>query len=273
MAGLLGMGISIALSAWALHLPFLLGAVVHIGLGFYAIRHMQEHNFSPACRSDIKLTGAISDTFGGGIRAIRGKQVLMLLMVAAFFAGAASEGFDRLWEAHFLTTITLPQLGNLQPVFWFGLLNLSGKLFSIGTLTWAREQMDMSNDRRVSRYLLILSTLHLLSMLVFGLAPSFLIATIAFLIITVVVSLKRPLISVWINRHVESRVRATVLSMHGQMDAIGQTAGGPGLGVIGTASSLRVVMIFVAGLLAPTLGVYSKAFSQAAVAEAETEAA
>ncbi|NLY53778.1 MAG: MFS transporter [Firmicutes bacterium] len=122
--GLIGMGISVALSSIALHLPFLVGAIVHVGLGLYALRAMQEKNFHPIPRRGKRLTAAIGATFSGGIRAIRGKQVLMLLMVAAFFAGAASEGFDRLWEAHFLHTITLPQLGNLQPVFWFGLLNL-----------------------------------------------------------------------------------------------------------------------------------------------------
>lgn len=273
VAGLLGMGISIALSSWALHLPFLVGALVHGALGFYAIAAMQEKNFRPAPRGESKLAGAISDTFVGGLRAVRGKQVLMLLMIAAFFAGAASEGFDRLWEAHFLNTITLPQVGNHQPVFWFGLLNLGGKLLSIAVLTWARKGLNTSTDQLVSRYLLVLSTLHLAFMLVFGLAPSFLVATIAFLAITVVVDLKRPLISVWINRHVESRVRATVLSMHGQMDAIGQTAGGPALGLIGTATSLRVVMVLVAGLLAPTAGVYSKASAQAALAESKAEAA
>lgn len=272
MAGLLGMGISVALSSWALHLPFLLGALVHAGLGFFAIRNMQEKNFRPAPRGENTLAAAIGQTFGVGMRAVRGKQVLMLLMIASFFAGAASEGFDRLWEAHFLQTITLPLLGDWQPVFWFGLLNLSGKLFSIGVLTWARRHLHTSTDSRVSRYLLTLSVLHLLFMLVFGLAPSFLVATIAFLIITVVVDLKRPLISVWINRHVESRVRATVLSMHGPMDAIGQTAGGPGLGLIGTATSLRVVMVLVAVLLAPTVGVYSKAAAQAVRAESHAEA-
>lgn len=247
MAGLLGMAISIALSSLALHLPFLVGAVVHGALGLYAISAMQERNFQPVAPGDSKWVGAIGHTFGGGLKLVRGKQVLMLLMVTAFFVGAASEGFDRLWEAHFLQTVALPQVGDYQPVFWFGLLNLG--------------------------HLLVLSILHLLFMLVFGLAPSFLVAAIAFFVITVVVDLKRPLISVWINRHVGSRVRATVLSMHGQMDAIGQTAGGPVLGLIGTATSLRVVMVLVAGLLTPTAALYSKAFVQAELIESQAEAA
>lgn len=273
MAGLLGMAISIALSSLALHLPFLVGAVVHGALGLYAISAMQERNFQPVAPGDSKWVGAIGHTFGGGLKLVRGKQVLMLLMVTAFFVGTASEGFDRLWEAHFLQTVALPQVGDYQPVFWFGLLNLGGKLLSIAALTWARKRLNTGTDRQVSRHLLVLSILHLLFMLVFGLAPSFLVAAIAFFVITVVVDLKRPLISVWINRHVGSRVRATVLSMHGQMDAIGQTAGGPVLGLIGTATSLRVVMVLVAGLLTPTAALYSKAFVQAELIESQAEAA
>jgi len=142
------------------------------------------------------------------------------------------------------------------------------------TFSWARRHLDTHTDRQISRYLFFLSLLHLLLMLVFGLAPTFLLAAIAFLAITVVVDLKRPLLSVWINRHAASQVRATVLSMHGQMDAIGQTMGGPGLGVIGTVGSLRIVMILVAALLVPTVGVYGKAAAQAAAQEnPETKAA
>ncbi len=269
-AGLVGMGLSIAFSSWALHIPFLLGTLVHTALGVYLIKAMKEENFRPAFQAGRKITAAIGSTFIKGARAIRGKQVLMLLMVATFFAGAASEGFDRLWEAHFLNTISLPEMGDLQPVFWFGLLNVAAKLLSIGALTWARRCLDTCKDSLVSRHLLVLSAAHLLLMIVFGLAPGFSVAMVAFLGISVVVDLKRPLLSVWINRNVASSVRATVLSMHGQADAIGQTAGGPGLGIVGTISSLRVVMLLVAGLLSPTIGVYRRAATQARAEEAKT---
>ena len=64
-------------------------------------------------------------------------------------------------------------------------------------------------------------------------------------------------------------MRATVLSLRSQMDAIGQTAGGPGLGIIGATSSLRTVMLLVATLLTPTLGAYGRAAQQARLQEAE----
>lgn len=164
-AGLAGMFISIALSSWALHLPFLAGALLHAGLAVYLIRAMREENFRPAPRSGKRLSGALDGTLRAGLAAIRGKQVLVLLMVATFFAGAASEGFDRLWEAHFLKTLGLPEVGNLDSVFWFGLLNLGAKILSIAALSWARVRLDTRADWRVSRYLAALSGLHLVLML------------------------------------------------------------------------------------------------------------
>ena len=48
-----------------------------------------------------------------------------------------------------------------------------------------------------------------------------------------------PLYLAWINQNIESRVRATVISMSSQTDAIGQIAGGPLLGAIGSLVRCR----------------------------------
>jgi DHA3 family tetracycline resistance protein-like MFS transporter len=62
----------------------------------------------------------------------------------------------------------------------------------------------------------------------------------------------------WVNQHVESRVRATVLSMSSQANAIGQMAGGPAVGAIGTVSSLRVALVVGALLLTPAMALYAR---------------
>ena len=53
-----------------------------------------------------------------------------------------------------------------------------------------------------------------------------------------------PLYLTWLNRNIEdSSVRATVTSMVNQTDAIGEVAGGPGVGAIGTVVSLRAALV------------------------------
>ncbi len=48
----------------------------------------------------------------------------------------------------------------------------------------------------------------------------------------------------WLNQQIaDSSVRATVISIFGQADAIGQTAGGPVLGVIGNVFGIRAALV------------------------------
>jgi DHA3 family tetracycline resistance protein-like MFS transporter len=47
--------------------------------------------------------------------------------------------------------------------------------------------------------------------------------------------------------------------MTGQSDAIGQVLGGPGVGAIGTAASLRAALLAGGALLLPALALYGRA--------------
>jgi DHA3 family tetracycline resistance protein-like MFS transporter len=60
------------------------------------------------------------------------------------------------------------------------------------------------------------------------------------------------LFNTWSNQHIESHVRATVLSMQSQIDAIGQTMGGPPLGMVGELS-LRAAFVASGLILSPAL--------------------
>jgi DHA3 family tetracycline resistance protein-like MFS transporter len=68
-----------------------------------------------------------------------------------------------------------------------------------------------------------------------------------------------PLYDTWMNQRIDSRVRATVISMSGQVDAVGQIAGGPGVGWIGSASGLRAALLTSTVLLSPVLVLIARA--------------
>jgi len=57
-------------------------------------------------------------------------------------------------------------------------------------------------------------------------------------------------------------VRATVISMSSQVDAIGQIAGGPAVGWIGSAFSVQAALTVSGLLLTPVLPLYRRALSQ-----------
>jgi MFS transporter, DHA3 family, tetracycline resistance protein len=69
-----------------------------------------------------------------------------------------------------------------------------------------------------------------------------------------------PLYLTWLNRNIEdSSVRATVTSMVNQTGAVGEIAGGPGVGVVGTVVSLRAALVVAGALLTPAVALYGRA--------------
>jgi hypothetical protein len=58
-----------------------------------------------------------------------------------------------------------------------------------------------------------------------------------------------------LNQRLESSTRATVLSLNGQADAVGQIAGGPMVGALGNIS-LRLALGVGAGILVGCLPLY-----------------
>ena len=57
-------------------------------------------------------------------------------------------------------------------------------------------------------------------------------------------------------------MRATVLSMSGQVDAIGQVVAGPALGIVGNLISVRAAISAAALVLSPVLFLYNRALRQ-----------
>jgi len=47
--------------------------------------------------------------------------LLLIALEITFFGGPWSEGFDRLWHAHFLLDVGLPELGGLAAFWTIGL--------------------------------------------------------------------------------------------------------------------------------------------------------
>jgi MFS transporter, DHA3 family, tetracycline resistance protein len=71
-----------------------------------------------------------------------------------------------------------------------------------------------------------------------------------------------PLYTIWLNEQItDSSVRATVLSISGQADAIGQAGGGPVLGWMGNAWGIRAALAAGAVAIAPALGLYGRAIA------------
>jgi DHA3 family tetracycline resistance protein-like MFS transporter len=235
--------------------------VVTFGVGVAAAVLMPETGFRPRASETGQQARALLATVQSGARLIRGHRVLLLLCATTFFAGAAAEGFDRLWEAHFLRDVGLPTLGGLDQLWWFAVLaagctaaGFLASTFLVGPLTRASQETMAG--------LLFASTgIQTAALVAFGLAGSFAAGLAAFWIAVLARSIVYPVSMTWLNQSVEdSSVRATVISITSQSGAIGEVAGGPGVGAIGNAFSLRAALVAAGLLLTPAVALYARAF-------------
>ena len=76
-------------------------------------------------------------------------------------------------------------------------------------------------------------------MLFFAVTHAFLLAAILYGVIASLRAMNSPLISIIINKQLQSQGRATTLSMYGQLDAFGQVAGGPLVSAIALYTSIQ----------------------------------
>jgi DHA3 family tetracycline resistance protein-like MFS transporter len=259
LAAFPGIGASVLLASVDLQLPIVLGGALIASLGFFLIAFMPERGFAPAPRHGRSSFGSMGATVAGAARVVRSRPRLLLIMAIAALFGMYTEGFDRLWEAHFLRSIGLPDFGGWDPVLWFGIINAGGMLLTIAAQQlWLRRREPAGPFSSV-RALFVLDWVILASVLVFALAGSFYLALAACWIAGVARRLDRPIFTAWINQNIDSPQRATVLSIVNQSDAIGQVGGGPVLGGIGTVWGLRAALVSAAAVLLPALGLYAHA--------------
>jgi DHA3 family tetracycline resistance protein-like MFS transporter len=248
------------LASLRLNLPFLAGGGLLLALGVFLLWHLPEAGFRPAAREDRSTWATFAGTFRDGARRVRTSRMLLLFFGIAFFWGAASEGFDRLGDAHLLANFAFPAIGALQPVAWFGILALAGTLVELAANELLRKRLEAITrvPSSTAKVLFAINALMIASVLIFALAGDFGLAVGAMLMYGVCRSMGGPLADAWMVQHIDSSVRATVLSMRGQTDAIGQIAGGPGIGWIGRAVSLRAAIAAAGLLLSPALILYTR---------------
>lgn len=247
-----------------LGLPIALGGGLMLGLAVFLVLAMPERGFRPAPRGHHSRLGALIETSRQGARQVSGRPFLITLLGVWACLALASEGHDRLWEAHLLRHFELPTLFQLDAVVWFGVINAG---FMLGTILGTEvigRRVNLTNERSISRALLAFTTIEIGALFVFALAGPFYLAAGAYVVAQSFRRMTSPLFLGWVNRNLDSRYRATVLSMGGQVDAIGQLTGGPLVGVVATLASLRAGMALSAILLLPVLPLLTRASRQAA---------
>ena len=215
---------------------------------------MTEQGFRPARPEDRNTFQHMADTFQRGVQAFRLRPALMTVLGVGLFYGLYSEGFDRLWIKHLLSRFDLPVLFGNNELAFFGVLRIAGLLLSIWLTHQVERRFGTGQPGTIGRLMLGITAGIVVSLLAFAWSPFLGLTLGVYLAIGSLRDVAEPLMTAWVNQRLDPEVRATVLSMTGQVDAIGQIAAGPAAGAIGKVVSVPLALSLCSGLLAPAVG-------------------
>jgi DHA3 family tetracycline resistance protein-like MFS transporter len=260
IAAIAGTVLAVLLALKSIQIPIVTGGIAFIVMAVVFTMIMPE-TWKPterdAASSHLQHMRA---TLVTGLSMARRRSAVRMMLLISLFVGLSSEAFDRLQTKFMLDRFEFPTVfGTDDPVIWFGGAGLVGMFLSlIASEFWKRHNPDSLSEGTPSKLLAVFSVLLVLTTVIFALAGNLWVAFAALWAKGVVSTLVGPIRGAWMNRSLEPSARATVLSIESQANAIGQVGGGPALGWVGSAYSIRAALLGSALLLTPIVALYQR---------------
>lgn len=233
-------------SLFTVQIAILFAGAALLLIALFSIFWIPETKFVPITQGKQSHLHHMKIALQSSWNVIQSDRTLLSLASITLFMGLASEGFDRLWGAHFIENF---QLNEHYTVYWFGLFYALTFLLNIGLLKW----MERVATSHFARLLMWLNTLLILFMIYFAFTTHFIVAVVLYLCVASLRNVNHPLMNIMMNKQLESKGRATTLSFYGQVDAFGQVAGGPLVGLIALYTSIEGGLFASALLILPTI--------------------
>jgi DHA3 family tetracycline resistance protein-like MFS transporter len=265
VAGFAGIFVGVGLASIRLNLPIVVGGGLLVVLGVYLFLAMTEAGYKAIPREARSSWAGMAAGARSSLSTIRKRPLILTILAITVVWGLSSEGVDRLYQVHFLRDIGLPTFAGLPPVLWFGLISGGSALIGIAVTQVIRRRLDLENHAHVARLLLGCTAVRALMLGGFALATNLPVG-IGF--IWVAGAFQRavaPVHRAWLNRSLDPSNRATLFSVDGQADAMGQIVGGPILGFVASGISIRAALMGSAALLGLALPLFTRALAQAPI--------
>ena len=248
-----GIVVSTVIGSMRINLPIIIGGILFIVLAVFLGAFMRETNFKPMSFEERNSWGQMWFTFNEGIKFIKAKTVMKLVAIMSLLYGLYSEGFDRLWTAHFLENIGFPNFFDASTIIWIGIIDGSAMLLSIIVVQYIKKKAEKTGELEKVWILTIINVLMVGAIVLFSISGNFVMGMSTYLCFYILRTTNGPIYRAWINKNIKSEVRATVLSTYGQIDALGQIIGGPMIGLIALKIYISAAIFVSAVILSPII--------------------
>jgi MFS transporter, DHA3 family, tetracycline resistance protein len=258
ICGLVGIILCVILGNISMQLAIAVAGVLLTALGIILIFIMPETGFQRVAPEERETWGDLFKTFREGVKYIRLRSVFLWIFVVTLVFGGFGEGFGRMWAALVLEHFTLPPIGAFGEVIWFGIISAGVIPLTLIATEVVRRRVNLADSDKVVRVLVFVYAAMIISVLIVAWSPTFILVLIGLWLTRMLISVAGPLMEAWINQHITSNVRATILSVNGQFNSFGEIIGGPVIGVIATLTTVRIAISFTVVLIGMLLTVVNR---------------
>ena len=260
IGGLAGTSLCIVLGVVNIQLPMVLAGVGMFVLAGAMALVMPERHMRPTPPAERSTFGHMKVTAQEGIQIALARPVARTIIVISLFIGLAAEAMDRLSTPSVIDRFAFPTLlGTDSPVLWFGISGMIAALLGlIAAEVFQRLNPEALAGGAPARLLAALAAIDGGAVAVFALSGNLWLAFAMLWLRRIVATISNPVQIAWLNRHLDSSSRATVISMTGQANSIGQAVGGPALGWVGNVLSIQAALLGSTLLLSPVVALYAR---------------
>jgi DHA3 family tetracycline resistance protein-like MFS transporter len=229
-----GIGCSVALGQLALWVPLVTAGAAFLLLALWLRLRMAET--APVRTREDRLT--VPETLRRTRAHVRARPAVGVALAVMLAVGLAGEGVDRLWQFHLFED----DAGARATIAAVGAMFAAGLLLG-ALLTTIVERRLGGDDPALPRRLVGLANVGVLAAVVLlavgptpfavaGLVASHALREVSF-----------PLVQAWVNRDADPATRATLNSLVGQSESVGEVAGGPILGAVGATAGVPTALL------------------------------
>jgi MFS family permease len=260
VGGLIGTLLSMALGVVDIQLPMILAGAGMLTLAGTLVLLMPERPMHSTPSTARSTFGTMQATARDAFRLAMARPVVKVILAISLIVGLAAEAFDRLSTPLMIDRFDFPTLfGTESPVLWFGISGVVAALLGLAASEIFKRRNPGALGAGVpARLLAALAAVDVAAVTIFAVAGNLGLAFAMLWVRKIVATIGVPVQDAWLNRHLDSASRATVISMTGQANSIGQAAGGPALGWVGAAISIQAALLGSALVLSPTIALYRR---------------
>jgi DHA3 family tetracycline resistance protein-like MFS transporter len=228
--------------------------VVLMGLAVGLLLVMPERHFHATPRGERETFAHLRAQLVAGLRVARHRRVVRAFLLVSLLVGLSSEVFDRLWRVRLLDSFAMPEVFGGDEALAFTAFALVGTLISLAaSLASGRWLPQRFVDEHPAVPVVLAVTAQVAAVVGVAVLGNLWLVLACVWLRGAGQAFAAPIQAAWLNRNLESGTRATVLSMNGQADAIGQVAGGPPLGALASWASIPVALLVAAVVQAPSV--------------------